>query len=108
MNGPVKLFGRRVRRVRRRAKLTLEEASERANLSSKFVGEVELGKKRPSFEAILSLAKAFGVEPVAFFQYDGEETDPTILKRNIDAILQGFTTDELQQAYKILRAFGDK
>jgi transcriptional regulator with XRE-family HTH domain len=54
MNETVKLFGKRLRKIRRAARLTLEKAAEKAGLSAKFIGEIERGEKRPSFDAILS------------------------------------------------------
>jgi transcriptional regulator with XRE-family HTH domain len=34
------------------------QAAEAAHLNPKYLGELERGEKRPSFEAILALAKA--------------------------------------------------
>jgi transcriptional regulator with XRE-family HTH domain len=53
----LKLFGRRVRAVRKAAKITQEQAAEAARLNPKYLGELERGEKRSSFEAILALAK---------------------------------------------------
>src|SRR5690349_18555541 len=55
MDSQSKLFGRRVRSIRRAAKITQEDAAERAHLNAKYLGELERGEKRPSFEAILAL-----------------------------------------------------
>jgi transcriptional regulator with XRE-family HTH domain len=107
MDETVKLFGKRLRKIRRTATLTLERAAEKAGLSAKFIGEIERGEKRPSFDAILALAKAFDVPAKLFFYYDGEETDTKVLRRRIDTILVGCSTQQLQQAYKVLHAMID-
>ncbi len=107
MNETVKLFGSRLRKIRRTAKLTLEEAGEKAGLSAKFMGEIERGEKRPSFDAILTLAKALNVPAKLFFHFEGEETDTQILRRRIDEILKGCTAAQLQQAYRLLKAVVD-
>jgi len=52
------LLGRRVRAVRKAGRITQEQAAEAAHLNPKYLGELERGEKRPSFEAILALAKA--------------------------------------------------
>jgi transcriptional regulator with XRE-family HTH domain len=107
MNETVKLFGKRLRKIRRIAKLTLEKAAEKAGLSAKFIGEIERGEKRPSFDAILALAKALNVPAKLFFYYDGEEMDAQVLRRRIDTILAGCSTQQLQQAYRVLKAVVD-
>jgi DNA-binding XRE family transcriptional regulator len=75
----LKLFGKRVRSVRKAAKITQEEAAEAAGLNSKYFGEVERGEKQPSLKAILAFAKALRVSPATFFQFE-EDTDEKTLR----------------------------
>jgi transcriptional regulator with XRE-family HTH domain len=100
----MRLFGQRVREVRKKLELTLEQASERADLSAKFVGEVERGMRRPSFESILALARALNVAPVTFFQLEEAGVHGTAVRQRIEEVLAGCTAEQLQQAYRILRA----
>lgn len=100
----LKLFGRRVRVIRKAAKITQERAAEAAHLNAKYLGEIERGEKRPSFEAILSLAKALNSSPASFFQFDLSETSEKILKKRIDGLLQKSNASQLEQVYRILRA----
>ena len=100
----LKLFGRRLRAVRKAAKTTQELAAEKARLNAKYLGELERGEKRPSFEAILALAEALNVSPAAFFQFDRAEEDPKLLRRKIDAMLSKCTTPQLQHAYRVIKA----
>ncbi len=100
----LKLFGRRVRAVRKAAKVTQEETAEAAGLNSKYLGEIERGEKRPSFEAVLSLAKALRTTPAAFFEFNRVETDPKVLRRRIDSLLGQCTPQQLQQAYRLIKA----
>ena len=104
MNETVKQFGKRLRELRRAAKLTLEKAAEKAELSAKFIGEIERGEKRPSFDGILALAKGLNVPARLLFRFDGEEADTQVLRQRIDTILTGCTPAQLQQAYRILKA----
>jgi transcriptional regulator with XRE-family HTH domain len=103
MNQP-KLFGKRVRAVRKAAKLTQEQAAEEAHLNPKYLGQVERGEKRPSFEAIMALAKALNVSPAAFFDFEREESDEKTLRKRIEGLLQGATTQQLQRAHKLIKA----
>ncbi len=103
----MKLFGQRVREARRRLGWTLEQASERADLSAKFLGEIERGMRRPSFESILALARALEVSPIAFFRFEGPRIDKAAVRGSIDAVLAGYTAEQLQRAYRILCAIVD-
>lgn len=103
MNQP-KLFGRRVRAVRKAAKITQEKAAEAAHLNSKYLGEIERGEKRPSFEAVMALAKALNVSPEVFFRFDSEESDERTLRRGIETVLREANLAQLRQVQRILRA----
>ena len=101
----VRLFGKRIRTLRKAAKLTQERAAEEAHLNSKYLGQIERGEKRPSLDAILSLAKALHVSAASFFYFDREENDERVLRRKIESLLHDRTPQQLQQAYRILRTF---
>ena len=98
-----KLFGKRVRTLRKAAKITQEEAAEAAHLNSKYLGEIERGEKRPSFEAIIAVAKALDVPPESFFQFELEDNDEKVLRRRIENLLQKASTAQLQRIHKIIK-----
>ncbi len=100
----LRLFGRRVRTIRKAARLTQEEAAEAAHINPKYLGQIERGEKRPSFEAILALAKALSVSPAGFFELDREENDERTLRKRIDAILQKCNATQLQHVYRVVKA----
>ncbi len=100
----LKLFGRRVRAIRKTAQITQEEAAEKAHLNSKYLGEIERGEKRPSFEAMLALGTAFNVSPAAFFQFDKEERNEKVLRKKIEALIQRSDPEQLQQVHRLLKA----
>ena len=104
MDSQLKLFGKRVRSIRRAAKVPQEDVAERAQLNPKYLGEIERGEKRPSFEAILALAKALNTSPAAFFQFDRESTDEKTLRKKIESMVNKFSPEQLQQAYRVLKA----
>jgi transcriptional regulator with XRE-family HTH domain len=72
--------------------------------SSKYLGEIERGEKRPSFEAILALAKALEVSPAVFFQFDRDEHNETALLKKIEALLEKSRPEQVNIAYRILKA----
>ena len=99
-----KLFGLRVRAVRKAARITQEQAAEAARLNPKYLGQIERGEKRPSFEAIIALAKALHVSPALLFQFDREESDEGALRKRIDGLLAKGTPQQLQQISRVIKA----
>lgn len=90
--------------MRKAAGLTQEEAAERASLNPKYLGQIERGEKRPSFDAITSLAKALQVSPSVFFQLDHEESDEKAVRKNLDGLVRRCTVEQLRQVYKLAKA----
>ena len=93
-----------LRAIRKAARITQEDTAEAAHLNPKYLGEIERGEKRPSFEAILALAKALKTSPAAFFHFDRAETNPKVLRRRIDSLLQKASQQQLEQVHKVVRA----
>jgi transcriptional regulator with XRE-family HTH domain len=99
-----KLFGKRVRAVRKTAKITQERAAEKARLNPKYLGQIERGEKRPSFEAMVALAKALNVSPAIFFQLDQDEDDKKVLRHRVDLLLRNANGTQLQQVHRVVKA----
>jgi transcriptional regulator with XRE-family HTH domain len=55
-------LGANVKRWRTRRSWTQDELAERANLSAKFLGEVERGEDNPSLQTLWSLVCALNIE----------------------------------------------
>lgn len=64
-----RLFGRRVRSLRKLRDLTQEELAEATSLSAEYVSKVERGLTSPSFEVIAKLAEALQVDPSMLFDF---------------------------------------
>jgi transcriptional regulator with XRE-family HTH domain len=56
-------FGRRLERLRMDAGLSQTALAERINTSQSAVSQMEAGQRKPSFEMLRQLARAFGVTP---------------------------------------------
>jgi transcriptional regulator with XRE-family HTH domain len=100
----LKLFGARLRSIRKAARITQEGIAEKAHLNPKYLGQIERGEKRPSFDAIVSLAGALDVSPHAFFQFDRDHSDERTLRKDIDGLLRRCTREQLRQIYRIVKA----
>ena len=53
--------------LRTQKKLSQAEISEKVHITEKFYSDIETGRKWGSFETIVDLANAFGVEPYELF-----------------------------------------
>ena len=56
-----------LRTLRAQKKLSQAEISEKVHITEKFYSDLETGRKWGSFETIVDLANAFGVEPYELF-----------------------------------------
>lgn len=56
-----RIVGRKIRNYRKRCWLTQEELAEKADLSYKYVGEVERGCVNVSLDSLVRIAKALHV-----------------------------------------------
>jgi transcriptional regulator with XRE-family HTH domain len=61
-------FGKRVRQLRLKKKLSQERLAELAGLHITFVGAIERGKRNLSLVTIVKLAKALKVKPGELFR----------------------------------------
>ena len=98
-----KLFGRRLKTLRKAKKLSQARLAEKVGIESKYLSNLETGRRSPSFETISSLAKALDAPVNALFTYDQDESDPKILRKRIDSILGRATPLQLKQIYRLAR-----
>lgn len=56
-----RLMGAKLRKARKRLRMTIEQAAERVNMSASMIGNVERGSRAPSVETIVRLCKLYHV-----------------------------------------------
>jgi transcriptional regulator with XRE-family HTH domain len=56
-----RIVGRKIRTCRKRSQLSQEELAEKADLSYKYLGEVERGYVNISLDSLVRIARALGV-----------------------------------------------
>ena len=54
-------FGERLRKERKKAKLTQEQLAEMIDMSHAFIGHLERGTRIPSVETVVRLCRALGI-----------------------------------------------
>jgi len=89
-----------VRRLRRNAKLSLERAAERGDITANFWGDVERGKKVPSLDTIVAMAKGLGLSPRILLSLEREEDERDIRKR-IETLLDKCTPQQLELIHRV-------
>jgi len=94
-----KLFGRRLKILRKAKKLNQAELAEKAGIETKYLSNLETGRRSPSFEKTVELAKALDVPVGDLFSFDQDEAGPKTLKRQIETILTKATAQQLKQIY---------
>jgi transcriptional regulator with XRE-family HTH domain len=103
-NQPHVLFGRKVRAVREAAQISREQAAEKSGITPNYLGEVERGEKWPSLEIICAIATALNISPHVLFDFDDQETDPNILIQTLHRMIDNRTTEQQQQALRVLKS----
>jgi len=96
-------LGKRVRALRRTAKMTQEGLSEEAGITIGHVGAVERGDRWPGPDVLESIAKALGVTPRDLMP--GTESGKTTeLLDEAYAVLAALKKSDLERAVRLLKA----
>jgi transcriptional regulator with XRE-family HTH domain len=96
------LFAQRVRRLRKAAKLSLEKAAERGEITPNYWGDVERSKKVPSLDTIVAMAKGLGLAPSTLLVLEREE-DPRDLRKRIDSLLSKSSPQQIELIHRIAK-----
>ena len=94
-------FAKRVRRLRKNAKLSLEKAAERGDITANLWGDVERGKKVPSLDTIVAMAKGLSTSPRVLLSLEREE-DERDLRKRIEGVLDRSTPQQLELIQRVV------
>ena len=64
-----KLFGKKLREIRKERGLTQEQLAEKVNVSYQAISNIERGLTGPSFSTLADIAKALKVKPKELFDF---------------------------------------
>jgi len=70
MDNVKKLFGKRLKEIRKSKKLTQEKLAELVGLDSQNISNIENGKYKPSDESLLKISKVLGVRPCELYAFE--------------------------------------
>lgn len=94
-----KMFGARVRYLRKLAGISQEKLAERAGLSTKTISYIENGKNTISFNKLSLIAEALGVPVYKLFVFADSENNKEIL----DELLNSATEKEINVIADIVK-----
>lgn len=105
-------LGTHIRKLRKKRGLTIRELSDKADLSTDFISDIERGRKEPSVTTLSKLSDALGVKisyllkPVEKKLYENATVEilsdePT---KEILAMLEGRSTYQLKTAARVLKS----
>jgi transcriptional regulator with XRE-family HTH domain len=98
------VFGKNIRAAREAANMSRDLVAERAGITTNYLGEIERGEKWPSLENIRAVARSIGVSPARFFEFENEGANAGTSVERIQLVLENRTTDEQEQAVRVLKA----
>lgn len=96
------MFAKRVRKLRKAARLSLEKAAERGDITGNYWGDVERTKKVPSLDTIVAMAKGIGVSPSTLLLLEKEE-DAADIRKRIEALLNRCTPQQLELIHRLAK-----
>ncbi|OGS23739.1 MAG: hypothetical protein A2297_04980 [Elusimicrobia bacterium RIFOXYB2_FULL_48_7] len=95
-------IGSKIRDVRKKQNLTLEDLSDRAGLDWSFVARIERGKAVPSVMSLVKLSKALNISMAELFEKSSPPED-SLFEREIHSILNQLKTPEKERMLQILK-----
>lgn len=111
MNKIAALLGAHIRKLRKKRGLTIRELSDKADLSTDFISDIERGRKEPSVTTLSKISDALGVKigyllnPVEKKIYESATVEilsdePT---KEILAMLEGRSAYQIKTASRVLK-----
>jgi len=101
----VEKIGLRVRKLRKAQNLTQEHLAEKAEISYKYLGEIERGEINPGIINLSKIARGLALPLKEIVNVDMESSsEESSLREEILGLLAGKIPDDLKKALRVLRA----
>ncbi len=104
----LKIFGKRLRSLRRAKDMTQEQVAERAGLSLQSVGEIERGRGNPTLVNVERLSDALDVELTELFDLGDVKMTREQAVQEILARLEGATEEQVRALLTMVRVLIQK
>lgn len=97
-----KLFGKRVKELRKQKNLTQEQLSELLGVFQKQVGNIETGTTFTTMGNLKKLAEILGVEIQDFFNFNHHKLRKELIEE-ISMLVKGASDEKLRLVYRIVK-----
>ena len=97
------LIGKRMRSLRRLNDLSQEQLGEKANISTKYVSEVERGNANITVDILEKISTALNVDLPDLFDFH-HELSRGELKKTINSLIKDASDQNLQTIVRILKS----
>ncbi len=98
----LKLFGKRIKELRKKKKLTQEQLGELVNIDYKQIGNIETGTYFTTMATLERIALALDVEIKELFNFHHNQSKDEILSETI-TLLNGASEETLKIIYRIVK-----
>lgn len=98
----LKLFGARIKELRKKKKYTQEQVSEKLGLFQKQIGNIETGTCFTTMNNLEKLSELFDVEIKDLFDFNHLQ-NRTVIIQKINEILSTANDNDIQKFYRILK-----
>jgi transcriptional regulator with XRE-family HTH domain len=98
------LLGLRIRSLRTKKGWTQQELGNQADVNYKFIGEIERGQQNPSFNVLVKIADAMGVDLPELFRFESVGMNRKEMESRLQSIIKALSDDELSRMLTILKA----
>ncbi len=95
-------FGKRVKAIRQKRKLSQEELAERVEIAVTNMGKIERGESFVTAVTLEKLANVLGVKVQDFFKFD---MFVSVDEMKADLNTDNMTEDEIKQLYKFYKLY---
>ncbi|MDH3976647.1 MAG: helix-turn-helix domain-containing protein [Deltaproteobacteria bacterium] len=99
-----RLFGMRLKELRQSAGVSQDQLAESADISSKYLSRIEVGKQFPSIDKLVNLSKALNIELKDLFEFDHLKGGEKELKKSLTDLMEEAGEEKLRLIFKIGRA----
>lgn len=101
----LEVFGRNIKNLRLKKKMTQEQVAERAGINHKYLGELERGEKCATALIVYKISKALGVSVCEILSTNDCRCIDENLLKEAERLFEGKKRKDIQKAIRILGVF---
>ncbi len=97
------LLGKRIRTLRRQKDYSQEQLAEQANISGKYLGEVERGQANISIDILDKISVAMGIKVSDLLDFEHEMGRSALISK-ITSLVKSADDNSLQTIFRVVKA----